>query len=293
LVAFYDGGGPGGGSSEALRLLERVIASQDAEPSARAELLGSLQANSASVLPLLDQEAADSILAAHAEHLDPAWLCQILTRLLEPDQGPLDAEMTASLDDTAEARSDRAAEVGSAFAELLLPSLTEELKDFAAFFAGLPEVDPEIYSGLLDLPEVRHAGESAFDLARFGIIPSTISEAALALSTLAAESGVRDDGTVVPVILDLRRDHEREHTHRDDAIVRDEAVGRIAFVTDLWPESCDRLLDWIAGALVERPMLVKGFRADPDDRGYRLIWLDHPRTLEEQWHLGPKEAAEL
>lgn len=273
-------------SGDALSLFEAVLTS----PWDRA-LLDRLQNEAGTIVPLLDDEVADIILERHAEHVDPEWLRHVCETLLTTTHQSLGGDdMVASLD--RDNVSDLDTDVGSAFRELLLRSLPEELTDFKSFFSGLPTVEDDVFASLLALPEVDAAGHSGADLAQFAIIPSTIGEAALALSTAAAEVGVRADGAVLPVLLMLDRESVRPRSEMG-CVARHEAIEHIGFVTDLWPETCARLLDWIGAALRYRPMLIKGFRAYPKNHSVLLQWHDSILNLNDQWSIKPDEIARI
>lgn len=181
------------------------------------------------------------------------------------------AQSSAALAPFLVARDDEERSIGEAFAQALIVNLPDRLTELGRFFAAAPTLEPEIHEAFSRDPSVEAAGAPAAELARFGIAPLTIAEAARAISNLAEQVG-REIGIGIGDRLALVEAEENRADPPHAVITRRMVIDELAMSFDLPDRTTTLLFDWIFEVAARKPLLFDGYRTMP--RGRDLVLLN-------------------
>lgn len=243
------------------------------------------------VASALAREATEQDVAAVREHRDAIWayleaIDQDRARSLYEMAGPArlaafyealgdepsveDDFVSDELAPFLEARDGEAQAIGEAFVQTLLVNLPGELTRFATFFGAAPTLEPDLYEMLMDDPSVAVAGAPAAALARYGITPVTVAEAARAIGHLAKQVGGEAGGAAGKHII-LCGTPIFPAEPQDGVITRAMAVKEFTLSFALPPETVERLFDWIIAVAARKPLLFDGYHTTPQKKDLLLV----------------------
>lgn len=187
------------------------------------------------------------------------------------------------------ASEDEDSSVGTAFRDVLIPTLPNHLTNFAGkIFLGAPTVEPEIREALLSDTSVQHGGPFAAELASFGITPVTILIGSQGVADLARRFCITEKIQIGQKLV-LDRGGARTHSDTLPILDRDLSVRQVALVTELPAPTSERLFDWLGTVSGYINQLFNGFDAELWGDELRLQRTDETvQNLFERWFSPPR-----
>jgi RNA polymerase sigma factor (sigma-70 family) len=275
----------GGSSAHARALLEAVF-----NPAAGPEAFHALRQHAALVLDFLEQSAGEELLEKHGAHLSVLRLADIYAAL--GCQQILDEKEVSIRDALLEASETEDSNVGSAFSEVLVPNLPDDLTDFVGrVFLGAPRVESAVYQLLLGDLSVKHGGPKAIDLARFGITPVSVLLGSQGVADVARRFCIAENIRIGQKLI-LDRGGTREHSRSQPILVRDLSISEVKLVTELPSATAERLFGWLTTVSSYVSQLFGGF--DAELMGDELCLRRTDQTVEnlyERWFTPPPALA--
>jgi RNA polymerase sigma factor (sigma-70 family) len=209
---------------------------------------------------------------------------EILVRLLQVLGDDLDDSLSPeekeSADALVEAQEGDEQTVGTAFAHVLLPDLSEELLKFSKFFYMLHRVDDEAdyFKARTDVRAAEAAGGYPADLLSYGITPMTL----LYVSTAARnvyEDRLRD------ALIDLEQPLLMgEDESLETSLPAADVIREIGMLVECDPVMAKALFQYgFAIAWDDHPLFWEGFTAEIDRESVLRMIPDEERPIQERW----------
>jgi len=234
------------------RLLRAVVDHLDG----RSPIAETLAGRQDAVMRLLGTPKAEDYLARHSDALDAGRVAELYGWLgqAEASQGLTDDE----IDRYVLLAHDNDHQIGCAFVQALLPNLKLEKQRFKDVLRGAPVVDEQEFEVLRTDVSVQAAGAVGLELARFGVTPALVAEAARAIATLAYRYVV-DHGVPVGGRIIIDRAERSDGYSLDHVLKRASLVEEVRLWTDLPEPTAARLVDWITYAAEYVEHIFDGF----------------------------------